>query len=649
MSSRRSSPFVNTPKDPKTAPSSSEGPRDPKKTATDAWVEPDLPQPAPSFVGDKLLRQGVLENMLPLGSLPSGRARPKARVEGTVFQSTPLRNGEEIVIQERPVTQTLSPSPHQNYTVRDSEERGTRSLKSRSRGEEEDDDEYRPTAIRRPSLFANKMATTSTPTTAPQFSTPLIRPDIVQKAAQQLRSEDRAHVADALEQAFSESQSDPNVTAIFDAILSNEPSRQHASAFKRLIKGFAPSTGKKSRRRLENPQSTRPSHSTSPTARKSRRQSTPQHMETPSTRPSPNHINNDLNQPLKSSPIVNSESITVDSINTVNRGTTSINGHGLLIKGPFPPTDSTSRPSHLHISPPRPLPSTTVPSSSLPCTHQDTSIMADASTPLDRSASPRPSNGAVAESSEAATKKRARSSSTSSLSSLDSRINDLAPGIENGDLNPGGSGADVATEAEGSSSSQPPAKRRKSLGPKVGAATKRAAKSKGKTGAALEKEQQKEKIREHTEKLRETFANFARERAGEYPVDFDQRIPVSNVRGPPPSKKHQQSSISQNGSASVPAPNSLNIPSFFNQVSRTMTPTTAGSSLLNGISRKRSRDDSNADADETSTPAAPLEPPLIVNGAELLSNARPVTPKIPPRPASRAEKRTTRSARILVS
>src|SRR5438045_3853131 len=79
-----------------------------KKTLLEQWVEPPVRQPQPSFQDYKGIEpHGVLEQMAPLGTLPTVKTKTKGKGDGSrrsTQLSTQLRNGGSSGSKERPST-----------------------------------------------------------------------------------------------------------------------------------------------------------------------------------------------------------------------------------------------------------------------------------------------------------------------------------------------------------------------------------------------------------------------------------------------------------------------------------------------------------------------------------------------------------------
>ncbi|OBT68210.1 hypothetical protein VE03_02385 [Pseudogymnoascus sp. 23342-1-I1] len=112
------------------------------KTFLDNWVEPSLPPPAPSFTDHPHLsieRYGVLENMAPLGTMPTAKAKK-------IGKDTPRKAGKADESEVEPSTsrELVTPEPQINI------------IRKRSQSGKADDEEWNP---RTPSAQARKSAT----------------------------------------------------------------------------------------------------------------------------------------------------------------------------------------------------------------------------------------------------------------------------------------------------------------------------------------------------------------------------------------------------------------------------------------------------------------------------------------------------------
>ncbi|KAL5351241.1 hypothetical protein ACLOAV_003093 [Pseudogymnoascus australis] len=112
------------------------------KTFLDNWVEPSLPPPAPSFTDHPHLsieRYGVLENMAPLGTMPTAKAKK-------IGKDTPRRavKADESEVEASTSRELVTPEPQINI------------IRKRSQSGKADDEEWNP---RTPTAQARKSAT----------------------------------------------------------------------------------------------------------------------------------------------------------------------------------------------------------------------------------------------------------------------------------------------------------------------------------------------------------------------------------------------------------------------------------------------------------------------------------------------------------
>ncbi len=80
------------------------------RTLLDRWVEPKMPTPRPSFADAGIMRQGVVQNMAPLGTLPTAKIMKAAhRQEGADAAGRLRRSGPSSV--STPVESAMTPEP----------------------------------------------------------------------------------------------------------------------------------------------------------------------------------------------------------------------------------------------------------------------------------------------------------------------------------------------------------------------------------------------------------------------------------------------------------------------------------------------------------------------------------------------------------
>ncbi|KAF2835144.1 hypothetical protein M501DRAFT_1020138 [Patellaria atrata CBS 101060] len=255
-SSRTSSPFVrNNAESP--AP-----PNDVKKergqTSLDTWMEPPLRNPVPSFEDHGFERGGVVENMAPLGALPSNKLKAKLKSEAH-RRPTMIKNGGFVAMHD--VVGTPEPTPP--IENRRSQSRRLEDpipeLPPTRRGEGEDDDDYVPKAPKSHSRSAkgtaakqNSVAATTRPTTPHKLeanvqatSAPSVVPSpvsrkmllaIVTEADRRARSNGDAELGEALKYMYEESAKDQALAGLLQSIVGRTLTEHQREAFQKRLK-----------------------------------------------------------------------------------------------------------------------------------------------------------------------------------------------------------------------------------------------------------------------------------------------------------------------------------------------------------------------------------------------------------------------------
>jgi hypothetical protein len=135
-----------------TATSTTGDSTEPKKgkvqTFLDRWIEPPTKNPTPSFEEHGLHRGGVLQEMAPLGAMPSARLRARMRQDATRNTHKPAKNGTAATPEGGMNTPELSPIGGLNgkSTAQKTEESTAPWLDGAN--QEEADDDYQPVAKR---------------------------------------------------------------------------------------------------------------------------------------------------------------------------------------------------------------------------------------------------------------------------------------------------------------------------------------------------------------------------------------------------------------------------------------------------------------------------------------------------------------------
>ena len=237
-SSRMSSPLDVSMKDSITPPN--EQAKKDRKSFMDAWVEPPLRNPAPSFEDYKgLERHGVLEHMAPLGSLPTQKVKLRVKAEPPK-RLQQVKNGDAAVAKEGPRTpETMPTATPQRSELRKAEERPLKALPPRERKE---DDDYTPKgSIRTP---ARPTSAKATPIPSSQHGTPNSRTafgrarleTVVNSAVDRSYEIGNPVLGLAVKKLFDESLGNRTLADLLDAVLSQRPTARQAADFQAYIK-----------------------------------------------------------------------------------------------------------------------------------------------------------------------------------------------------------------------------------------------------------------------------------------------------------------------------------------------------------------------------------------------------------------------------
>ncbi|KAF2635797.1 hypothetical protein P280DRAFT_493488 [Massarina eburnea CBS 473.64] len=119
------------------------------QSSLDAWVEPALQNPTPSFEEHGFARHGVLETMAPLGVPPTAKAKQKARGDPNVRRSILGKRGNVLAGDDEGTTPEVTPAPE---LARDDSERPEEEEEEEEdivapfpEQDEDEDDDYMPT------------------------------------------------------------------------------------------------------------------------------------------------------------------------------------------------------------------------------------------------------------------------------------------------------------------------------------------------------------------------------------------------------------------------------------------------------------------------------------------------------------------------
>ena len=203
----------------------------------DAWVEPPVRPPAPSFMEYPhldIVRHGVLENMAPLGTMPSSKVRKLAKTEGP-RRVTLVRKGEPSISAASTPREAVTPEPPVILSRR------------RSESHKMDEAEWNPTTpVAQTSARKSTIRdTASLPPMASPYSTSvsptkqereLHRTDrIVDFACREAQSARRIHTRYALQTLYNDHRSNPRIVHLIELIASQEASDEEQAEFRSLM------------------------------------------------------------------------------------------------------------------------------------------------------------------------------------------------------------------------------------------------------------------------------------------------------------------------------------------------------------------------------------------------------------------------------
>lgn len=203
------------------------------------WQEPPIRPPAPSFEDYKgLERQGVLEYMQPLGTLPTQRVKLRTKPFDSVKRSTYVRNGEPMAAgsEDMGTPDPAPPPPSRRSESRKTDDRTSRLSASRVK---EEDSEYTPNGA---SLVTPSKAVLSYPshheTPSPQVSARTAKlEDVVRNAVKQADGKGDPLLGQALNRLYKQSFDDPLLLDVIEAVLSRRPSENQNKDFKKYLRG----------------------------------------------------------------------------------------------------------------------------------------------------------------------------------------------------------------------------------------------------------------------------------------------------------------------------------------------------------------------------------------------------------------------------
>lgn len=202
-----------------------------RSTSIGVWQEPPLRPPAPSFEDHKGLdRTPVLENMLPLGTLPNQKVKSRVRPHELTRRAFIAKHGEKD-----DVTPTPPPPVTRRSEPRRLEDRPTKLHSSRERDEDQD---YQPKGASRTTpvkATALQPALHGTPTSRTTAGQARLR-QVVESAVERSNELGNPVLGLAVKKLFEESLHNRTLAELLDAVLSQKPTARQAADFQGYIK-----------------------------------------------------------------------------------------------------------------------------------------------------------------------------------------------------------------------------------------------------------------------------------------------------------------------------------------------------------------------------------------------------------------------------
>ena len=232
-SSRLASPMDTAARDSVSAKREVQKTRDKQRTLGD-WVEPPLRTPAPSFEDYKgLERQGVLEHMAPLGSLPNHKVKQRTKALNGPRRTTQSKN--MMMEDEAATPEPTAPSLSHRSESRKSESRSSNIPNSRLK--DEDQDYTPPTVVK--ATTAKAISSQITPNTV--YSRKSTKEQhtlrvIVESAVKRADELKNPYLGKALQELYNRSLRDRTVAELLDAVLSQKPTDKQTTDFQAMVK-----------------------------------------------------------------------------------------------------------------------------------------------------------------------------------------------------------------------------------------------------------------------------------------------------------------------------------------------------------------------------------------------------------------------------
>lgn len=203
----------------------------------DSWVEPPIRPPAPSFMEYphlEIVRHGVLENMAPLGTMPSSKVRKLAKTE-VPRRVTLVRKGEPSVSAASTPREAVTPEPPVIPSRR------------RSESHKMDEAEWNPTTpVAQTSARKSTMRdTASLPPMVSPYSTSVspMKPErelqrtdrIVDFACREAQAAGRIHTRYALRTLYDDHRSNPRIVRLIELVATQEATDEEQAEFRSLM------------------------------------------------------------------------------------------------------------------------------------------------------------------------------------------------------------------------------------------------------------------------------------------------------------------------------------------------------------------------------------------------------------------------------
>ena len=214
------------------------------KESTDAgeeWTEPPLRAPAPSFEDHKgLERHGVLEQMAPLGTMPSTKVKLRVKQYDPTRKAHAGKNTDSA----SGAKETADASNVASHSRRSESRRGDeRSGRQHSRRERDEDKDYSPKVVPTKPVPSSSSTSAHTPTTrmslTPNSKTAAGQErlrQVVESAVERAKELGNENLGLAIRRLFEESLHKKPLAELLDAVLSQRPTPSQASEFQLYIK-----------------------------------------------------------------------------------------------------------------------------------------------------------------------------------------------------------------------------------------------------------------------------------------------------------------------------------------------------------------------------------------------------------------------------